>query len=92
MAESEDGVDEVGVDGEGAAHAEQDGDLSEPSVDPPSSAGGRRNRRGERRRWRGGAPPAAPALHAMFTDVYSKPEFYQKWIRRVQMWRVRVRH
>ena len=28
----------------------------------------------------------------MFTDVYTKPELYQKWTRRVEMWRVRVRH
>ena len=28
----------------------------------------------------------------MFTDVYTKPEFYLRWVRKVQMWEVRVRH
>ena len=65
---------------------------SASSAEPPSSAGVRRNRRGERRRWRGGPPPNPPAFHALFSDVYQKPQFYQKWVRKVQMWKVRVRH
>ena len=28
----------------------------------------------------------------MFTDVYTKPEFYLRWVRKVAMWEVRVRH
>ena len=66
------------TDAEDADAALEQDDQSLPSKEPPSSAGGRRNRRGERRRWRGGQAPAPPALHAMFTDVYTKPEFYQK--------------
>jgi hypothetical protein len=57
---------------------------------PPSSKG--KGKRNERRRWRGGKPPDPPVLHAMFTDIYHQPQFYRKWVRRVEMWERRVRH
>ena len=82
--------------GEASQTGEEAEDVSsaEPSdsIEPPASAGERRNRRGERRRWRGGKPPSPPPFHAMFTDVYQKPQFFQKWVRKVEMWSVRVRH
>jgi len=28
----------------------------------------------------------------MFTDIYHQPQFYRKWVRRVEMWERRVRH
>ncbi len=65
--------------------------VSSHSPTPPASADGR-IRRGQRRKWRGGQPPLVPPFHALFTDVYTKPQFYTKWVRRIHMWLVRARH
>ena len=45
-----------------------------------------------RKTWRGGPPPAAPALDATFDNVYKVPKLYTKWVRRVEAWQLRVRH
>ena len=58
---------------------------------PESAFGPNRSTR-VRKKWRGGPPPAAPPLDATFDNVYKVPKLYSKWVRRVDAWKLRVRH
>ncbi|CAK0822312.1 unnamed protein product [Prorocentrum cordatum] len=66
-------------------------DDDEESEIPPSSAEFRRTR-GDRKKWRGGPCPAPPPLEARFQNIYKQPRYYQKWVRKVHMWKARARH
>ncbi|CAK0896986.1 unnamed protein product, partial [Prorocentrum cordatum] len=66
-------------------------DDYEESEIPPSSAEFRRTR-GDRKKWRGGPCPAPPPLEARFQSIYKQPRYYQKWVRKVHMWKARARH
>ena len=76
--------------GDWAEEAEHDDDGS--SVVPPSSAEGPRRTTRVKKRWRGGPPPPAPELAAYHDNVYRQPRMYQRWLRAVEMWKLRVRH
>ncbi|CAK0893621.1 unnamed protein product [Prorocentrum cordatum] len=66
-------------------------DDDEESEIPPSSAEFRRTR-GDRKKWRGGPCPAPPPLEARLQNIYKQPRYYQKWVRKVHMWKARARH
>ncbi|CAK0894981.1 unnamed protein product [Prorocentrum cordatum] len=65
-------------------------DDDEESEIPPNSAEFRRTR-GDRKKWRGGRCPAPPPLEARFQNICKQPRYYQKWVRKVHMWKARAR-
>ena len=42
-------------------------------------------------RWRGGAAPAPPTFEPYYETIHKTPRLYRKWVRRVEMWKIRVK-